>query len=245
MLPIIRAEFRKLLTVRSTYAISGFALVLVGFIAFYGMGYKGWAALQPSSALQEHLLNAISIYQVFAAIVAMLLITHEYRYNTIMHTLTISNSRFKVLLAKIIVATIYGAAFTLIGLALTGLEIAAGVNLGGHGLGVQHLDIYSLLWRSLVFTCGGVLVGLVFGFLSRSIVFALTAFFIIPSTIEPLLHLLLKVNENYLPFTVQGQIIAPGGPGAYSALASAGVFLAYLASAWVIAAVLFIRRDAN
>lgn len=245
MLSILRAEFRKLLTVRSTYAITGFALLLVGFIAFYGMGYSSWGSDQTNEALQSHILNAISIYQVFAGIVAMLLITHEYRYNTIMHTLTISNSRMKVLLAKIIVATAYAVAFTLVGLVLTGLEIVAGIKVGGHELGVQHLAIYSMLWRSLVFVCSGVLAGLALGFLSRSIVFALTAFFIIPSTIEPLLHLVLKVNSNYLPFTVQSQIITPGGPGAYSALASAGVFTAYLLGVWIIAAILFVRRDAN
>jgi ABC-2 type transport system permease protein len=244
MLAAIRSEFRKLLTVRSTYAISGIAILLTGFIAFYGMGFHSWPGDQPPTQLQDQVMNIISIYQIFAAIVAILLIAHEYRYNTIMYTLTISNRRLKVLFAKMLVITIYGAVITLIALGTAFPEIMLGVKASGHHLGVQHVALLSVIWRSLVFTISGALTGLVFGFLSRSVVFAIVAFFVLPTTIEPLLHGLLNISNNYLPFASQSQILTTG-PGTNSPLASAGVFLAYLAGAWIIATVLFMRRDAN
>ncbi len=247
MLPAIRAEFRKLLTVRSTYVVSGLALLLMGFIAFYGMGYKAGANYLNAEPhhYQEAVLNAVSIVQIFSAIVAILLITHEYRYNTIMHTLTITNRRMKVLWAKVLTVIVYSAVFAAIALALATSCIAAGIHLGGHHMVGQQFAAYSVIWKTLVFTITGTLAGLVFGFLSRSIVFAIVAFFILPTTVEPLLHNLLKISTNYLPFSAQNQILLPGGDGAYSALASAGVFMAYLVGAWIIAALLFVKRDAN
>lgn len=246
MIPAIRAEARKLLTIRSTYVITGLALLLIGFIAVYGMGYKSEPILGPPGVFQSNILNCISIMQIFVAIVAMLLITHEYRYNTIMYALTSSNNRLKVLFAKFTVVTLFSAVVTILTLLFIVGGILLGLQLAGHELGTQNVDVYSVLWRSLAFVVSGALAGLVFGFLSRSIVFAIVAFFLLPTTIEPLLHSLLKVNSNYLPFSVQNQIIMPGNtPDTLSAVASFGVFMAYLVGAWIVASVLFVRRDAN
>ncbi|HEY5667813.1 MAG TPA: ABC transporter permease [Candidatus Saccharimonadales bacterium] len=244
MIATLRAEFRKLLTVRSTYFLTGFAWLLVGFFSLYGVGYRAWEAGN-ASYLQTSLLQVMNPIQLFAAVVAILLITHEYRYNTIMYTLTISNSRLKVLLSKFLVVGVYGVVFTLLTLALAVLEMYIGVKLGGHHFGVQHVDLWSVVGRSLAFICGGAFVGMIFGFWSRSVVFAIVAYFILPS-LEPLLHMWLKVSNNVLPFNALAQIITPmRDSGALSALAATGVFAAYLAVAWAASAVLFVRRDAN
>jgi ABC-type transport system involved in multi-copper enzyme maturation permease subunit len=246
MVATIKAEFRKLLTTRSTYGISIFALLLVGFIALYGMGYKGWEDINGPTALQNHMFNALSIYEIFIGIIAILLIAHEYRYNTIMYSLTISNSRLKLLLAKMSAIAIFTAIFTAIAVVLTFLELIIGIKLGGHTMMTQQVDVWSVIWRSLAYMCGGALAGLVIGFLTRSVVFAIVAFFIIPTTVETLLITLLKVDANYLPFSAQGQIImSGGGADVFTPLASAGVFGAYLLGAWIIATILFVKRDAN
>lgn len=247
MLPAIRAELRKLLTVRSTYIITGLSLLLIGFIAFWGMGYKSATnyIAQSPDLYQNSILNAISIVQIFSGIVAILIVTHEYRYNTIMHTLTITNRRIKVLLAKVAVIAAYSLVFTVVALGLVALLIYLGVKMDGQQLIGQHVDLYSVIWRSLFFVASGTLAAMVFGFLSRSTVFAIVTFFIIPTTVEPLLNNLLKINANYLPFMAQNQILSTGMPHAYSPLGSAGVFAAYVVGAWILAAVLFVRRDAN
>ena len=109
----------------------------------------------------------------------------------------------------------------------------------------QYLGLFDLSWRAFVYIIGGAWLGLILGFLSRSVVVAIAAYFIIP-TVEPILHALLKVSNNYLPSAAQNQIMqTQSAPGMFSPLASAGVFALYLAVGWVVAAILFIRRDAN
>lgn len=244
MLATIKAEFRKLVTIRSTYFINILALLLIGFIAFYGMGYKS-ASLITVDMLQSYVLNCISIVQIFGGIVAILLITHEYRYNTIAYTLTTSNKRMKVLFAKIFITGIYAAILGVVAAVLSGLLVVWGAHVAGHTIQTDNFAYWEIAWKSMLFIVSGVLAGLVFGFLARSVVFAIVAYFLIPTTVEPLLNGLLKVNSNYLPFMAQNQIIMDGGPKAFSPIASAGVFGAYLLGAWIIASILFVRKDAN
>src|ERR1700744_3733974 len=106
MIATLKAEFRKLLTVRSTYVITGLVLVLVIFVAFYVEGWRlDSAGLRDPTQLAGDVTGALMI-TVFGAIVAILLMTHEYRYNTIMYTLTSSNSRSKVFISKFIVVSV-------------------------------------------------------------------------------------------------------------------------------------------
>lgn len=244
MMATLRAEFRKLLTVRSTYVLTGLAWLLAGFFSLYGVGYRTWAS-GDTSYLQTSLMHVMNFSQLFVVIVAILLIAHEYRYNTVMYTLTISNSRLKVLLSKFAVVAMYSAVFTLLTLGLAVLEMYIGVKLGGHHFGVQHVEVWSVIWRSLAYICGGAFVGMIFGFWSRSVVFAIVAFFILPN-LEPLLHMWLKVSNNVLPFNSLSSIVVPmREPGVQSALHAAGVFSAYLVASWILAVMLFVRRDAT
>lgn len=246
MLATIKAEFRKLLTIRSTYAITILSLLLIAFIAFWGMGWHGGDFLGPTR-FQSAALNLISVMGIFSGIVAILLVTHEYRYNTISYTLTASNSRLKVMLAKMLVLSVYAVIATALVIAIGMAGLALGAHMNHVKITPQNFDVYSVAWRSVVYMITSVLAGLVFGFLSRSVVFAIVAYFAFPSTVEPLLHNLVKVSSNYLPFMAQNQIISSATdiPGMYSPLASLGVFCAYLGAAWIVATVLFVKRDAN
>ncbi|HSD55909.1 MAG TPA: ABC transporter permease [Candidatus Saccharimonadales bacterium] len=247
MIAAIKAEFRKLLTIRSTYVITLLATLLIGFIAFWGMGWKGGPTIPPVG-LHNAALNLISVMGIFSGIIAILLITHEYRYNTIAYTLTSSNSRMKVLLAKMFVMTTFSIVVTIFTVAISVGLVVLGAKMNDVTILPQQFELYSVAWRTLVYMVMGSLAGLAIGFLSRSVVFAIVAYFAFPTTVEPLLHGLLKVSNNYLPFAAQNQIIAPTGAldsNMYSPLASAAVFGAYLLGAWIVATVLFIRRDAN
>src|SRR4030081_2547999 len=98
MIPALKAEFRKLLTVRSTYIIFALALVFVAFFAGYIEGFRTLPDhVHNPNALSEQVTSAVQAMSIFGALIALLLFAHEYRYNTIMHTLTLSNSRTKVL----------------------------------------------------------------------------------------------------------------------------------------------------
>lgn len=110
-MPAIKSEFRKLISIRSTYGWLLLALVLVGIYSIYGEGFN-----DASNLLKSHtgdpgarLFLASTLPQIAnfisgpGGIIALLLVAHEYRHNTITYTLTASNSRAKVLVSKMAV----------------------------------------------------------------------------------------------------------------------------------------------
>lgn len=244
MMAALYSEFRKFLSVRSTYIVSLLAILLIGFISFYGFGYKSGGNPAPDFLMQAAMQTA-SFIGIFVGVLSILLICHEYRFSTITYTLTASNNRLKVMLAKFVTVGAYGLVMTLASALVTIPLLILGAKLGGHDLGSQTVELYPLLWKSGFFIISSAWFGLLLGFISRSMVFSLVVYFFLP-LVEQLLHGLLKVNSNYLPNAAQGQVLQMTPmPDMFSAAASAGVFGAYLVGAAIVAAVLFVRRDAN
>jgi ABC-2 type transport system permease protein len=266
MMPALKSEFKKLLTVRSTYGWLLLALVLVGIYTIYGEGFNDASNLLKSHAPgpSASLFVAATINQmanfisVFGAIIALLLITHEYRHNTITYTLTASNSRSKVLLSKIIAVIcfvfVYAVILTALGLAM----IYLGLALSHHVLPHQDINYLTYIGKSVFNAEGYALAALLFGTLIRNQVGSFAALFIIPNTVEGLLSLLLKTSSVYMPFIALQQVVqtpvVPGshpahpdsnGLGSLTPLHGAEVFLAYLIVGWIITWYLFLRRDAS
>jgi len=248
MIAALKAEFRKLLSVRSTYIITILVIAFVAFIAFY---VEGWR-LKPGDLLRPDQLSgdvfgALTL-SVFGAVIAILLMTHEYRYNTIMYTLTSSNSRSRVLLSKIIVISVYALVLTAIIAILSPVASYLGIHAHGHVLAPQTLHLGDLVWRSLFYGWSYGMIGLLLAALIRVQVGAIVALFVIPSAIEGLLSQLLKHSAVYLPFSAQAQVIGNGGFGSGAPLSpgkAAIVVMVYLVVGWIIAWVLFLKRDAN
>lgn len=249
MMPVLKAEFRKLLSVRSTYIIT---ILLIAFVIFIGFYVEGWRltssdGLLSPTQLSSDVYGALSL-SVFGAIVAILLATHEYRYNTIMYTLTNSNSRSKVLLSKFIVISCYAVVLTAIIAILSPLATALGVQAHGHALVPQVLHYKDLIWRSLFYGWSYGVAGLLLAILLRNQIGAIVALFVLPSAIEPLIGQLLNRNVVYLPFTAQAQVIGQSSPvHGYSISPGKGalVFGIYLLVGWLVAWYLFLKRDAN
>jgi len=250
MIASLRSEFRKLLSVRSTYVLTALVLALVTFIAFYVQGWRfSSMELQNPLLLENGIRSALNI-AVFGAIVAILLMTHEYRYNTIMYTLTSSNSRSGVLLSKIIVISCYAIFLALLIASWSVLMTYLGVHLHGHSFVSQTIHINDLLWRSLFYGWSYGMAGLLLAAIMRSQVGAIAALFLLPGLIEQLLGFWLKSDAVYLPFTALSQMIRSGGTttiggGSLSPSKAALVFCIYLMIGWLVAWVLFLRRDAN
>lgn len=245
----LKAEFRKLLTVRSTYIITGFVVLLVTFIAFYVEGWRlNTAALHDPTQLASAVTGALNI-TIFGAIVAVLLMTHEYRYNTIMYTLTSSNSRSKVLFSKFIAISAYALFLSVLIGALSPVLVYLGVHAHGHSLAPQTLHYGDLIWRSLFYGWGYSIAGLLLAVLLRNQVATIAALFIIPGLGEQLLSLLLKHNTVYLPFSALAQVIRAGTENPSNGHLSPGkaaiVYCIYLVVGWFIAWILFLKRDAN
>ncbi len=244
----IRAEFRKVFSTRSTYALLAGSLFLLALLGFYVAGWHtSKVDLLNPLRLYDIAGQAINALAIFPALIGILLFTQEFRYNTISYSLTLSNNRNKVLLAKIIVVTVIALVTTaIIGIAAPLLaKFAMGIN---HlNLVHQHFYYSTLLWKGLVFGWGMAMAALVMAALIRNQIGAIVTFFIVPSTIEGLLSIWLKNNTVYLPFSALHRMLGAGesvSGATLSPLHAMFVFLAYLLVAWAIAWYLFLRRDA-
>lgn len=246
----LKAEFTKLLTVRSTYILTAFVLLLTVFIAYVVFGrLQMQGMLMNPRNLYETVYGALGMYATFAAIIAILLVTHEYRYNTIMYTLTAARSRISVLLAKSIVMVTYGLVVGVFVALIAYFVSQWGLAAANKELVPQQFDAMEVLWRGAAYVSGYILFGIILGALIRGVVGAIVVFFVGP-IIEELLKLVLEENGKYLPFQAIEQIFistqlgvnasAPLSSGAAAALT--GVYIAVFG---MLAMILFVKRDAN
>jgi ABC-2 type transport system permease protein len=250
MIPALKSEFRKVFTTRATYVILLVVLILMAFFGFYISGWKmSSSQLADPLSLAGDVTGAVSTASIFSALVAILLITQEYRYNLIAYTLTASNNRNKVLAAKFIMCSLFGIVFTLfVGIGAPLLSVW-GANLHHLHFAPQVINHGRLLWECLFFGWGYTIAGLLFGVLIRNQIGSIIVLFIAPSTVEALLSLLLKHNAVYLPFTALSYVIGQPTHTISNATLSPGkaalTFSGYLVVAWIVAWILFLRRDAT
>jgi len=247
----LRAEFRKLFTLRSAYAIPLLALAVTAALAFY---LAGWYAtpqdLHDPGFLATQVASPLGIVVVFGALLSILLMTHEYRYNTIMYTLMSATSRGKVLLAKIVVVTAFALAFTVTVdvLSLVASYLGARV-VRGHALVPQTIDVGELLWRTLVFGWGYAIAWLVIATLIRHQVGTIVTVFLLFGPIEGILDAILGRNALYLPFTALGNVLRSKTVNTVLLPVSPGravlAFATDIAIGGIVAWMLFLRRDAS
>lgn len=250
MLPSFKAEFRKLLTVRSTYIMTIIGILLIGFVSFWVEGYKGASGSAASTltpdAITEIVSQSAGIGVVFTMIVAILFTAHEYRYNTIMYTLTANVRRTRVLLIKLVTIGLFSTA---LGLLFIGVGLAAyyvGLLSRDASLPAQNIDVLSTLGKMLFYFSGYALFGTLAAVITRSVIAAVSFMLIFPTMVESLLGLLLKDNAKYLPFisldsvvgsSISGSPLSPGKAIAMSCI--------YLLVGFLITWLLFTKRDAN
>ncbi|HYF96604.1 MAG TPA: ABC transporter permease [Patescibacteria group bacterium] len=246
----MKGEFRKLFTVRSTYILIILAALLIVLVNFYFEGYRGItgspASILSPDALKEIINNSAGLIAIFIAIIAILFIGHEYRYNTIMYTLISNTHRARVLLAKVFTVAVFSF---ITGLILTLFAIGCyfvGLELRGASLPPQNLDELYQFGKLTAYFVGYGLIGLLISTLLRSVIAAIAVFLIAPATIEPLASIPLKENAVYLPFSSLDNILNIGIiKSDVSPATSILVVGAYLLVGFVIAYLLFLRRDAN
>jgi hypothetical protein len=245
MIPAIRAELRKILTIRSTYVILGLCVAMEFLFAFYAGGIKAQASdLHNSGYLASQVVNAVNALSILIALVGVLLVTHEYRYNTIMYSLT-SRRRTQVFMAKLAVIAVFAALFSIIFGLISPLLVELGLHVKGHELVHQVIPAGSLLWRGVFAGWAYSMLALVIAFLVRVQVGAIVTLFLIPTTIESLLGLLLKHNVVYLPFTAISTVLDNSAHSSTSYGKAAVISLIYVVVGWIVAWILFLRRDAN
>ena len=242
----VRAEFRKLYSVRSTYVLTAVILALaVVLIGFWIYGYKNAGHTELNvDVIREMLYNAAAPAGLFAGIIAILAFGHEYRYNTILYGLTNVNHRTKLFFGKLVALLIFGVVLCSV---VMGLGIAAfylGQNLNHVTALKQTMPDAAFIGRLFATMLGFISFGFVIAALLRSLVGAIVVFLMLPTLAEQLLTLLLKDNIKYLPFTALGNV-ASTSPGGLNATQSLWVVIGYVVGAGLLAYILFLRRDAN
>lgn len=243
MMASLKSELRKIATIRSTYVILLICLVLDGIFALYAGGYKiDEISLHNPEYLANQVTQAISLLSVVLSFIGILLVTHEYRYSTILYTFTSSRSRLKVLLAKAVLISAVSIVFSLLFGLLAVLFTKLGVQFADHTLVPQHFDAVHTLARTAFGGWAFSMFGLILAFIIRSQVGTIAAIFLIPTTVESLLGIFLKHNQDYLPFTAVSGVLVHGS---LSYSRSALVSLIYVVIGFIVAAILFARRDAN
>jgi ABC-type transport system involved in multi-copper enzyme maturation permease subunit len=246
MIAAIRAEFRKLLTIRSTYFIVLISLVLVGFFAGFIEGFRNDpASLHASGLLASESTSAITFVGLILAFAGLLLMGHEYRYNTIMYTLTAPNRRIKVIVAKFFVVSVFAIITSLLVAFFSPLCTIVGAHLHGHIIGPQVFNYWNIIWRCLFCGWGYAMYALILITIIRSQVGAIVTFLLIPLIGEGILRALLKENSKYLPFMSLQGVAEPSIVKGVSIAHDATTVLVYVALGLVVGTVLFVRRDAN
>ncbi|HSX16312.1 MAG TPA: ABC transporter permease [Candidatus Saccharimonadales bacterium] len=247
MIPILKAEFRKLLTVRSTYFIVLASLVIVAFFAGFTEGIRGDAAnLHRPDLLVSESTNAIVFVGLILAFAGMLLVGHEYRYNTIMYTLTATNRRYKVLLAKFVAISVFAVAASVLVTFFSPLCTIIGAHLAGKVIGPQTYPIWHTLWHCVFCGWGYAMYAFVLIAILRNQVGSIVTFLLFPLIGENILSLLLKNNTKYLPFNAVQAVANPTGLGNHTSTTQAALtVLAYVAAGLAISLFLFQKRDAN
>jgi len=249
MMSSLKAEFRKLLSVRSTYYIVLITLAIVLLVTGWGNGVKAdVATLHNPNFLTNEATNAVFIGGIIIAVVGLLIVGHEYRYNTILYTLTSSNSRSKSLLAKFIAITVFALVTITAVLFFAPLCTIVGTHIAGKHLVSQNFPVWAILREDLFVGWGYMMYALIIATIIRSQVGSIVTFLLIPLVGEHVIESIFKSSTNYMPFnslqSVANNLLTNAG-SPVSTSHNVVVACTYIAVGALVSFVLFARRDAN
>jgi len=246
MLPALKAEIRKVLTIRSTYIITALAVLLAGGVNFFIAAFKTTDPISADALQKGVVMGTFNGVGIFVAIISLLLVTHEYRYNTIYYSLSSARSRSVLMLAKIITFTLYVLKFTALIAVVSVVATLIGLKVGDHSLTTQQIDWWGMIWRTLLYVWGLAAFAAIIGFIVRNQVGAIITYFVGVNTLESLLGLLLKEHSVYLPFSSLSAILTNFNPAIKASPGEAAMIAGvWLVVGWLVAWILFVRRDAN
>ncbi len=255
----LRFEWVRLRTVRSTYWLLGMALLLNALIALaIGLATRS----EESRAFESDGLLLTGATQfvplpfaaVFAGIIGVLSVGHEYRHGTIRPTLTALPRRSVLIAAKLAVVAAVGA---LLAVASVALNWLVGLLTRGEPPSLTGGATAAALVGYVAFVALWALLGAGATLLVRNVIGVIVALLVLPLIVEPLLSALSNVPAldwltpivRYLPFGAGSRMVATVdvsdfGGEQLGRVASGLVFAGLVALVLVPAWVLFERRDA-
>jgi ABC-2 type transport system permease protein len=195
----VRVELHKATTMRTCWVLGGsmgvYVATLAAFIAWsFTLGPAGATSTATPSLADPAVLRALytspaSLGYVFPAVLGTLLITTEYRYQTLTSTFLAFSRRRLVLIAKLLVAVLVGLLVAVLALALTFPAVALVLAGSGHRTGLSDPDLGAAAGRTVIALALWATVGLGVGALVRNQVVAVVAVITCSQLVEPLLRL--------------------------------------------------------
>jgi ABC-2 type transport system permease protein len=251
----IRYEMARLRTVRATWG-AGLAVVAVGaavtWVAARDLGAvpvrAGDAAQVITSGAAGPATPLAAMAVVFAAALAC---RREQRTASLQTLLLALPRRTRTLAAKTVVTAGFAGLAALVGLAVNALVAAAVFGPGFRALVWDQVPAPRVLGGYVVFLVLASVLGTAVGVLTRGSATAAVLVAALPLVVEPLIARAAELAPAgryqewiaYLPFNAAERMLATGGPG-LSPGTGALTFACWAGGVWVVAALVFARREA-
>ncbi|WP_116947710.1 ABC transporter permease [Jiangella endophytica] len=254
----LRFEWVRLRTLRSTYWLSGIGVLITAGVAFIIAYATRNDPLDVDITAQVLTGGAefATFIPVFMSIIGVFSTGHEYRHGTIQPTLTAIPQRSRLLLAKIVIVSLWSVLVVAVSLAVNlGLGLIFWGELPSFDNPLDEVIPGYFLLVVLYAICG-----LALAQLFRGVPSAIVVLLVTPLLVEGLISGLslvpaldwLQPALKFLPFSAGGRLLATspyeanGGPefDPLSRWESGGVFAAFVALILAVAWYLFKKRDA-
>ncbi|MET8159626.1 ABC transporter permease [Sphaerisporangium sp. NPDC005289] len=248
MTRLVRAELQKVFTTRMVWgmlALSlGFTAIGVVVLSIFS-GQQGTPPItEPRGAL--NLFSQAGVGLVFSFVIGTLLITGEYRFQTITHTFLVTPRRARVVAAKLLACAVVGVMFGLAGIVLTFAAGVPAILIKGGALSLIGGDVARLCAGVVAAMALYTILGLALGSLLRNQVAAIVVGVGWVYVLENLLVALLPSVGKWLPGgaaqAVYG-VAAPLGGHYLPAWGGAALLLGYALAFAAVASVTTLRRD--
>jgi ABC-2 type transport system permease protein len=253
---VVRAELLKLTTTRLWWimliVMLGYAAIPMGFtIAFAGQSNGGVTIPgRDSVAFQESMWGTGSGGILFAAVLGVVMMTAEFRYQTITTTFLVTPKRVRVIAAKLAATVVVGLLLGLAVLVLTGLAVVVTVLIAGGELtfsGTVVRIIVGVLAALALFTLFGLGLGALMKNQVAAIITVAVWIYIVDSIVNaiPALHSVAKFTPGgaAAALTNSGNTMGVDTTYLLPAWAGALVMLGYAVLFSALAAATTLRRD--
>jgi len=193
---LVCAEFRKLTTVRTTWIITAVGLFLVALTAGLFLFQEDLTGpFTGTDGELAALVDQIGGNSVIVLVIALLVMTTEFRHGTIGRTLQVTPSRTTVLTAKLLIGVIYGLLFFLAGLVV----VVVLVVISGEDVSLGEQTAASL-WQGPVGLGLTAMFGVAVGALVRNQVVAITVTLVYVFVGETIFNQFFPEIARWLPF---------------------------------------------
>jgi ABC-2 family transporter protein len=238
---LIAAELAKTVAGRLWWVLIACAVGL-GFAADYAFVSQGSMQQASASLMTDNVIRGWSTVHLWVEVFAALMVTREYSVGAILRSVLLSGGRTRLLVAKLVAATVMGTLFAVVGV------IAAAVS-PWLAMPRAHLSPQwtSSTWSALagvaLIVVAGAVWGSLVGWIARGPVLAVSYVLVSSAALEPYLFDLAPALGRFLRTSAMSSIYQYPEAGLLPRPAAAVVLAAWLVLAGVLAHRLFARRD--